>query len=139
MKISGFIHEKIMSMYGIVPPECGGIIGGKDEIITEYYHDFTTSDINSAVYEPNAEELNRVIHNWSERGISFYGMVHSHPENEKMLSEDDISYIKELMCSLTDGTKLYFPIVFPKQTIVPYGVLLKNGLITIVEEKLEIV
>ena len=127
-----------MSNYDSVPPECGGIIGGKNEMISTYYHDITPGCITKAIYEPNAEQLNIVIHEWNEIGISFYGMLHSHPDHETTLSNGDIAYIKKMFSSLPNGSKLYFPIVLPKQTIIPYLVKFNDGHITILQEKLEI-
>ncbi len=138
MKILKDVYLQIMSEYDAVPPEHGGIMGGKNGIVTVYYHDKTDGVTDKAIYEPNAELLNAVIENWDKTGISFYGMVHSHPENETALSDGDMEYIKKLFSSLEEGAKLYFPIVLPKQTIVPYSVQKSKGIVTAIRERLEI-
>ena len=138
MKILKVTYMQIMNSYDSVPPECGGIIGGENGIINTYYHDKLCGITDRAIYEPNAEQLNQVIHDWNESRITFYGMLHSHPEHETMLSDNDISYIKSWLPSLPNGTILYFPIVLPKQTIIPYLVKFNDGQITILKEKLEI-
>lgn len=137
MKILKVTYAQIMNSYDTVPPECGGIIGGENGIISTYYHDKSCGITDRAIYEPNIEQLNQVIHDWKESGITFYGMLHSHPEHETTLSDNDISYIKSWLSSLQNDTKLYFPIVLPGHTIIPYSAHKNNGQITIIREDLE--
>lgn len=71
MKMTNEIFIDILSSFPFAPPECGGIIGGQDGVINRFCFDNKGSE-EQAVYEPNADYLNRIIEEWSQSGISFY-------------------------------------------------------------------
>ena len=136
MKILNHVFENIMLSFPPAPPECGGIIGGKNEMITVYCFD-RTGPTNQAVYIPNAIYLNAVIEKWRCCGIAFYGIVHSHPNHEPGLSDGDIQYIKDVMKEMEIGSKLYFPVVLTKR-LIPYVAIKTKRSVKIEQEELEI-
>ena len=136
MKITNEIFLDILSSFPSAPPECGGIIGGKDGVISEFCFDNTGSE-KQAVYEPNADYLNRIIEDWSRSGIVFYGIIHSHMKNEPDLSNGDIAYIQLVMSDLAVGAKLYFPIVMPGY-IIPFVATKTENSVNIQKEELDV-
>jgi hypothetical protein len=115
MKIIRRIYSKILDSYPLPPPEQGGILGIRDGVICEYYHDCSGNTTDQAVYEPDVETLNKILAEWEERGIQFAGMVHSHLLGQESLSSGDKEYVKVLFDALPlDMNKLYFPIVIPE-------------------------
>lgn len=84
-------------------PEMGGILGGNENrVVTEFHHD-STGCTTARTYAPDTETLNRVISEWSQRGITFVGFVHSHPPNRNKLSAIDIRYAEKIKrcCGMT--------------------------------------
>lgn len=84
-------------------PETGGILGGNENrVVTEFHHD-STGCTTARTYSPDTETLNRVISEWSQRGITFVGFVHSHPPNRNKLSAVDIRYAEKIKryCGMT--------------------------------------
>lgn len=139
MKITEEVLDKILLSYPSTVPEMGGILGGQNKIITEYFHDDKTNkNLERAIYMPNVLYLDSVIKKWSDSNIELYGLIHSHPANEDTLSKDDVCYIKEIMKEMKNGMKLYFPLVMPNQRIVPFVVIKSVGGLRIVEEEIEI-
>ena len=136
MKMTNDIFISILSSFPSAPPECGGIIGGQDGVISEFCFD-STGPTEQAVYEPNVDYLNRTIEEWRQSGISFYGIIHSHMKNEPDLSKGDIEYIQLIMADLDVGTKLYFPIVMPGY-IIPFVAIKANDTVNIQKEELDV-
>lgn len=117
------IYEEILLKTPSHMPETGGIIGGRNGVVTEVI--FDNGKVNDGCkcrYTPNVNLMNKCIAEWREHGIDFYGMFHSHFYDVPSLSNGDISYIKMIMNSMPEEvSKLYFPIVvFPKKEIVSY-------------------
>ncbi len=119
MRIKQFIYERMLKEYPIPPPEQGGILGMKDDLICEYFHDDTCSITERAIYEPNVLVLNQKIEEWDNQGIQFAGIVHSHMAGQYSLSSSDKEYIKALFDELPEKVKkLYFPIIVPEDKLV---------------------
>ena len=140
MKILANILHRLLLSYPTVPPENGGILGGTQNIITEYYHDNSIQKDIIAEYSPNTFHLNIKIQDWHKKGIEFYGLIHSHPSFEKTLSLADIDYIMNIMNSIPfNECFLYFPIVIPHETIIPYIAHKKDSDIKISNDILQII
>lgn len=138
MKIVESVYNLILTNTPILPPETGGIVGGYDGKITSVYFD-RGEYVASAIYSPNVMLLNKVIKNWNESGISFYGIFHSHYSRDKELSLYDKMYIREIMRAMPLSIRhLYFPIVLPKQTILGYQASRIGPMIYIACDKIEI-
>lgn len=141
MHILKNLYDEISSKYVIPPPEQGGILGIKNGIVCEYYHDASSNITNCAVYEPDVEVLNKKIEEWGDGDINFGGIVHSHLIGQAELSLDDKEYIKLLFNSLPDQiNSLYFPIIIPetKDFISFVAERSKNG-ITIRPDEIHII
>lgn len=131
----------MIDSFSSVPPEAGGIIGKRDNIICAYLHDTKTQCIDRATYIPDIEWMNCMIQEWAYSGIEFAGIVHSHPKECSTLSGPDRAYICEIMNAMpTHITELYFPIILPgegmyayKAVIQPCGVTIKADIITFIE------
>ncbi len=136
MKVLNKVVIELLSLPK-APPERGGIIGGKNGVITEFFLDETVGSTSEATYEPNTDILNDVIANWFDNDIEFYGMVHSHPKNERELSNGDIEYIEEIMSNSLIGAKKYFPIVLPG-VIIPFVAVREEDGLKIQKETLDI-
>ena len=113
------VYKKIFESFPVPPPEQGGIIGIKNGVVCEYYHDASCDVTNSLVYVPDVLLLNKIIQDWEERQIQFAGIVHSHPIGQESLSSGDKEYIQLVFDSLPEHiNKLFFPIVIPAQDMM---------------------
>lgn len=93
-QIAEQILENIRRVIGV--PEMGGILGGNENrVVTEFYYD-STGRTTARTYTPDTDKLNEVIREWSQRGITFVGFVHSHPPNRNNLSAVDIRYAEKI-------------------------------------------
>ena len=141
VKISGEIFQLILSHVPQVPPETGGILGGKNQIITHCVFDNGSSASNGYdIYAPDTHLLNQTIQQWAERGIEFYGIFHSHFPSGTMLSNGDIQYITQIMQTMPPQiSALYFPIVIPQNTLIVYRADRQGQTVQIVSVPIEIV
>lgn len=136
MRITDDVMKKILSSFPDAPPEHGGILGGQNGVVSVFHYDRAGSP-DQAAYEPDTEVLNSVIEQWNHSGISFYGIVHSHMENQPTLSEGDLQYIRLVMQSMDIGEKLYFPIVLPGR-IIPFAALKTADCVNLKQEDLDV-
>lgn len=114
MKIAEAVLHEICEKLRIVPPEKGGIIGGKNGIVCAYCLDDGTVQAERYAYVPNVEKLNGVIVQWAEKGIQFAGMFHSHPYPQTDLSLADEEYIVKIMEAMPESvSELHFPVIVP--------------------------
>jgi hypothetical protein len=119
--------------------EAGGILGGKDGVISQFILDDGQACYPDK-YIPNVLFMNRKIDEWIKNGIEFYGMIHSHLTKVKKLSNEDVIYIKRIMTGMPDYIKeLYFPLVIPEHQIVPFIARRSNDTVLLVQDKLQIV
>lgn len=140
MKIQRKIFEEIIRTIPLVPPESGGLIGGTHQIITHFIFDSGTTFSNGYDrYVPDVSFLNSVIQQWSEIGINFYGIFHSHFPNGIQLSNGDKKYISHIMNAMPQYiNSLYFPIILPRESIVAYRADRCHEDVPIVCEEIEI-
>lgn len=103
-------------------PETGGIIGGVNNEITEYWIDNISRGKCVCKYAPNVDEINKQIKIWYKNSIDFMGIFHTHYFGVKTLSEGDIMYMRRIMNVMPSSVKkLYFPImVFPDKEMILY-------------------
>ena len=138
MKIEKKILDDIINCTPLLPPESGGILGGKNGVITRYCADEGVSYM-SARYAPNVDVLNAAIEQWSTEGVELYGIYHSHYTKDRMLSKGDMTYIEKLMGSLPPSIRsLYFPIVLPRKEVIAYRADWSGGMLHIVCDTIEI-
>lgn len=140
MKIRKDLLDEILKRMPLVPPEAGGIFGGKEEIVSLWKYDKGYPEKGCA-YSPNVSALNRVIEKWIEQGYDFMGILHVHFGGSATLSNGDKRYIESIMRAMPEYiTKLYFPIVVQPDGIVVSYMACKDmsGNITIVENEMEV-
>lgn len=137
------IYKSVLDSLVFAPPtspiEVGGILGGTDGIIKHFLMD---DGINSVcgygTYIPDTTFLNENIRNWSEHGIAFYGIFHSHYPISAQLSASDKRYISKIMEALFPQiTELYFPIVIPHHHITAYRACINSDGVQIFCDKIE--
>ena len=114
MLITASAYAQICETLGTFPPECGGILGQRNGIITDFCFDRKGDSLS---YSPDCEFLNAQIEKWASDGIEFAGIAHSHPFGQELLSAEDIRYIKRILQSNNreeNNRTLYFPVVIPE-------------------------
>lgn len=121
MKICKEVLNDILNSMPIIPPEAGGIIGGKKGKINIWEFDLGYKE-EGCMYCPNVESLNNTIEIWINEGFDFMGIFHVHFGGAKTLSEGDKKYIQEIMNAMPDAIKkLYFPIIVqPEKELCSY-------------------
>lgn len=121
MKIYDKILSEIVNQMPVIPPEAGGIIGGKEGKVGHWKYDKGYSE-KGCSYSPNVNVLNEVIAGWIDQGYDFMGIVHVHFGGSKDLSNGDKKYIEKIIKSMPDSIeKLYFPIVVqPEKQFISY-------------------
>lgn len=115
MNIKDDIYLKTLDFYSAPLPESGGILGRKNDIVCEYYHDSSSRIDERAIYVPDVDKLNGIIGKWQEKGIQFAGIIHSHMKGQNTLSSGDIEYIKQIFNNIPECIdELYFPVIIPE-------------------------
>lgn len=122
LKIVKEVTGAMLANMPSAPPEIGGIFGGSDECVTEFFLDRGKMTNKGCGYVPDTERLNAVISDWEKRQVNLLGIFHTHFISVETLSVGDISYIERIMKSMPQRVRvLYFPIiVLPEKHIVPY-------------------
>ena len=132
-------YQQIVKTLGSKIPEQGGILVGKDGIITDFIHD-EFAETSSSTYSLNISFLNPIIKKFKEEEKELLGIIHSHPYGCRKLSSLDQEYFTGVLDKAKDVDYLFTPIVFSAKQeefhIFPY-VFYKDGKIEEVE--LEIV
>lgn len=141
MKILEDVLDKIIISSPLVPPETGGIIGGKNQIVSHVVFDSGNKNSNGYdIYAPNTAFLNQMISRWCDEDIALYGIFHCHFPGKYALSNGDRYYISQIMDSLSSQVKsLYFPIILPREKMVVYRADNIDGNIHIISEDIEII
>lgn len=140
MKIGNEILSDVLKRMPSVPPEAGGIIGGKEGRVCLWKYDAGYFERGCA-YRPNVQFLNDVIASWIDKGYDFMGIVHVHFGNSNTLSDGDKRYIEKIMRAMPNFIEqLYFPIVVqPKRQFIPYVAYRSEiGEVVIAEDDLEV-
>ena len=119
MKILHNTLKKILLTVPYAPPETGGILGGKRDIVSVYMIDYGIETINHYDhYFPDLHKINQILNNWEKSGIDFYGIFHTHFPGGDELSRGDKKYITKIMQAMPpEVNKLFFPIILPKEMI----------------------
>ena len=139
MKISQQIFERLLNLPA-VPPETGGILGGKGEMIDIVVIDTNKSSCYTGIYAPDALFLNNCIQKWATEGIKFMGMFHTHAPNWPDLSSEDRKYMKLIMESMPESIRcLYFPLIFPTNEIKAFQAVKVGEQVVISEDFVEII
>ncbi len=137
MRIRKNLYEKIQNLVNPFPPECGGILGRKGNIVTDFVYDEGMKSEKMCSYVPNVKVLNEIIQRWKDEDITFSGIFHTHYFSIRTLSHGDRCYIEAIMQNMPDEVKeLYFPIVvMPQKEMVAYKAIKDANQILIVEDE----
>ena len=140
MKIERKVLEEIISTIGQSKPETGGVLGMKDGVICAFYFD-KNADSELGAYCPNTDDINSKLQEWGDEGISFAGIIHSHPNNCRLLSNGDEEGIKTIVKAIPAFEELYFPIVTNDDcfSMTVYSIRLKKENICINEIGYELI
>lgn len=132
-------YQNIIKKIGSQQPEKGGVLIGKNGIITDFIFD-EFAETTGSTYAVNTTYLNPIIKEFKEQGKELLGIIHSHPNGCSKLSKPDQDYFAGIFKNASDLDFLFTPIVFSAKEnefhIFPY-VFHKDGKIEEVE--LEIV
>lgn len=77
--------------------EQGGALGIENGVISHYFHD-TQARCDCNLFQPSPM-LNVLLAVWKQEGITFAGLIHSHPSDWPALSEGDLDYVRKLLLS----------------------------------------
>lgn len=77
--------------------EQGGALGIENGVVSRYYHD-TQARCDCNLFQPSPL-LNVLLVVWKQEGITFAGLIHSHPAQWPELSEGDLDYVRKLLRS----------------------------------------
>ena len=139
MDISKKIIDKIYQFFQSCKRECGGILGGRDGIITEFVFDKGLCNKNVGTYVPNVEFLNDCIEKWQAQNICFYGIIHNHLTEYAELSGEDVRCIETIMNAMPTSIEyLYFPVISSKNILNAFKAIRTDKGICIVSENISI-
>lgn len=138
MIISSTIYNEIVYKTPKPPPEIGGVLFQRNDIVSHYVIDEGLKEYGK--YTPNVDFLNHQIELMAKKEYEFCGIFHTHfPFGEK-LSSDDEKYINRIALSLKNQIDtLYFPIVLPNDKMVAYCSCFSNGDVIISGDNLVII
>lgn len=139
MIIKREVYEQMIYCHK-VPPEVGGIMGGRNGIIDTIVIDKGNLTDTGIKYIPNVQLMNQYIQKWYMEKINFYGMFHTHLPQWERLSRSDKKYIKKIMNHMPSEIEcLYFPLVFPDYMIKSFRAVKRNGNIYVVNDNIKII
>lgn len=138
MYITKEVYNKIVYNTPKPPPEMGGAIFQKNDVVSQFVFDNGLCEYGK--YTPNVDFFNYQIKEFTEKGYNFCGIFHSHFPFGEALSDDDKRYIEIITVNLKSQiNKLYFPIVLPNDKLIPYCSYIKDNKVVIVGDKLFII
>lgn len=111
LQITTDAYQSIVTKIGSGIPEKGGILMGKDGIITNFIYDENARTTGST-YSLNVGFLNPIIKEFKQQGKLLMGIIHSHPYGCFELSNPDKDYFMSQFKSFPDLDYMYTPIVF---------------------------
>lgn len=111
LQITTDAYQSIVTKIGSGIPEKGGILMGKDGIITNFIFDANARTTGST-YSLNVSYLNPLIKEMKQQGKQLLGVIHSHPYGAFELSNPDKEYFMSQFKNFPDLDFMYTPIVF---------------------------
>ncbi len=110
LKMTLQVLLKVISTIGCQKAETGGILGGKDDVITHYHPD-STGSTSRVTYSPDVEVVNKQLYRWNNSLVRLRSFVHSHPRKNNKPSGGDLVYAKQILNHIDDLECLWLPIV----------------------------
>lgn len=111
LQITTDAYQCIIKKIGSGIPEKGGILMGKDGIITDFIFD-ENAHTTGSTYSLNVTYLNPIIKELKKEGKQLLGILHSHPYGAFELSNPDKEYFLSQFKNFPDLDFMYTPIVF---------------------------
>lgn len=108
MRIEKGVLEEIIAEFADALPESGGILGLKHGVISAFYYYGGDSEKDFCI---SCEVFNPVIAKWAQAGISFAGIIHSHPNGIGELSKNDREYAEKILQYNPFLKYVIFPVV----------------------------
>lgn len=140
MTICEHVYIQMKKYIPDVPPEMGGLIGGRNGVITTVAFDRGISG-SMCSYMPDVYRMNRMIKRWELKNIEFLGIFHTHFWGIRTLSKSDKEYMVQILNAMPENiTQLYFPVfVLPERNLTPYVAKRLKPDVLIQEEELIII
>lgn len=111
LQITTDTYQSIVMKIGSGIPEKGGILMGKNGIITDFIFD-ANAHTTGSTYSLNVTYLNPLIKEMKQQGKQLLGIIHSHPFGCSELSHPDKEYFMSQFKNFPDLDFMYTPIVF---------------------------
>lgn len=90
LTIAWHVHDAMLaSARKVVPLEACGLLGGGDELATEFY-ELTNADASGEHYSMLPEEQFAAVKDMRARGVRMLAIWHSHPETPARMSDEDL-------------------------------------------------
>lgn len=135
LQITTDAYQSIAIKIGSAIPEKGGILMGKDGIVTDFIFD-ENAHTTGSTYSLNVAYLNPIIRELKQQGKKLLGILHSHPYGAFELSNPDKEYFLSQFKNFPDLDFMYTPIVFSAKqeefAFFPY-VFYKDGTVETAE------
>lgn len=135
LQITTDAYQNIVKKIGSGIPEKGGILMGKDGIITDFIFD-ENAHTTGSTYSLNVAYLNPIIKELKQQGKQLLGIIHSHPYGSFELSHPDREYFMSQFKNFPDLDFMFTPIVFSAKqdefAFFPY-VFYKDGTVETAE------
>lgn len=112
LRVSLSVLAEIKNSVGTLPPERGGMLGGRPEdgVVTHFHFDKTATS-ESLIYSPDVDVLNPLLKDdWNPKGIRLLGFAHSHPGLREP-SRGDLEYSQRILEANPELDRLLIPIV----------------------------
>ena len=90
-RITTIAYHHIVQKLGSSVPEQGGILMGRNGIVTDFIHD-EFAETTGSTYSLNVAYLNPIIKELKLQGKQLLGIIHSHPNGYSKLSDPDREY-----------------------------------------------
>ena len=111
LQITTDAYQNIVKKIGSGIPEKGGILMGKNGIITNFIFD-KNANTTGSTYSLDVAYLNPIIKELKKEGKQLLGILHSHPYGAFELSNPDKEYFMSQFKNFPDLEFMYTPIVF---------------------------
>lgn len=108
------VLNQMLLTIGSKEAEHGGALGMDNETacLTRFFYDENGSR-SSVAYSPDAEAMTEAANHWANEGVTFCGIVHSHPGYISSPSEGDRQYAETILKAMPEtlGGSFFMPIV----------------------------
>ena len=107
--------NQIFDYFNNFSVELGGALGIKDGVISAFYG-VRNTDKDRKSYSPSFDDLNAADAYFESLGMSFVGIIHSHPigsfgSGSSIPSKEDIDFFRSFSETNNDFEYLLFPII----------------------------